>query len=259
MTSDIQTAAATCADYIRQAQNIVLLSGAGLSTAAGIPDFRGPHGLYTKARIKNPELIFDLDVFDEDPAPFYEFHREFLKMLDRLEPTYAHRFFAALEKEGKLKAVITQNIDSLHHRAGSQTVYEIHGGIWNTFCRGCGMKYDHDKATELTLADESKIPVCESCGGVLKPDIVFFGEPVKFLMESQDVIRQSDLLFVVGSSLTVTPAAMLPNLARGRIVVINKGPTSPYFLPPSRIDLFVDSYIDDFIALVDKHLDLLED
>ena len=133
----LQHEASQCAEMIKEANAIALLSGAGMSTNAGIPDFRGPQGLYKKAGIPDPERIFDIEYFYRDPSLFYSFHRELLKALDAAKPTFAHFFFAALEKKGKLLGIVTQNIDALHQRAGSRKVYEIHGGIWESHCTKC--------------------------------------------------------------------------------------------------------------------------
>lgn len=250
----MQDKARRCASMIREAETIVLLSGAGMSTSAGIPDFRGPEGLYRKADISNPESIFDIQYFDRDPSLFYSFHKEFLKGLEAVSPTFGHRFFAALEKKGKIEGVITQNIDSLHQKAGSEKVYEIHGGIWDSYCRECGKKFGLEWV-ELEMK-RTTVPRCDRCGGVVKPDVVFFGEMVKHLGKCQQLATSADLLFVVGSSLAVTPAAMLPSMSQGKIAVINKGDLSRAYLSQDRIDLLVEEDIDDFFREVADCLDL---
>lgn len=254
MHSDMTKKARLCAEMIGKARSVVLLSGAGLSTNAGIPDFRGPQGLYRKANISNPESIFDISYFERDPSLFYSFHKEFLDSLDTVLPTFGHRFFAALEEAEKLDGIITQNIDSLHQKAGSRKVYEIHGGIWDSYCRKCGKKFSLE--TMKAKMKEEKIPHCDKCGGVIKPDIVFFGEMVKHLGKCQQLASSADLLFVVGSSLAVTPAAMLPSMCRGRLAVVNKGDISRSYLSRDRIDLLAEEDIDDFFGEVAKHLDL---
>lgn len=243
-----------CADEIKRVKNIVLLSGAGMSTNAGIPDFRGPNGIYRRQLGINPEKIFDIDYFLENPSFFYEFHREFLQALKNIKPTYAHKFFAALEKNGKLKGIITQNIDSLHQMAGNKNVMEIHGGIWKSFCIDCKKTWGYEESTKLVFSQE--VPRCDRCGGVIKPDIVFFGEIVKHLEESQRLVRECDLLFVVGSSLVVTPAALLPRLARGKIIIVNKGETNKSYLPTDTPILHVDQDIDEFFRGVNEYLGL---
>ena len=253
----MQDKARQCATMIRNAKTIVLLSGAGMSTNAGIPDFRGPEGLYRKAGISNPESIFDIQYFDRDPSLFYSFHREFLKGLEEVSPTLGHRFFAALEKEGQLEGIITQNIDSLHQKAGSGKVYEIHGGIWDSYCRECGKKFPLEWVEEEMKS--TTVPRCDRCGGVVKPDVVFFGEMVKHLGKCQQLASSADLLFVVGSSLAVTPAAMLPSMTRGKIAVVNKGDLSQTYLSRNRIDLLAEEDIDDFFQEVADCLDLSVD
>lgn len=247
--------AQTCASWIEEASRIVLLSGAGLSTAAGIPDFRGPQGLYRRAGVSEPEALFDIDRFDRDPSLFYGFHREFLRLFEEIEPTFAHRFFAALEKTGKMAAVITQNIDALHQAASSERVLEIHGGIGSNHCRRCRAPFSLEAL--IDIMDKEEIPHC-SCGGVIKPDVVFFGESVLGLGACQEAAASADLLFVVGSSLVVTPAAFIPSLCQGRIVVVNRGELSSPYLPQQRIDLFADEEIDAFFRHVDGHLGLVK-
>lgn len=246
----LRSAASFCSDLIERSNRIVLLSGAGMSTSAGLPDFRGPGGIYRRKLGVDPERIFDIDWFKRDPSFFYRFHREFLQSLEKIEPTFAHRFFASLEKEGKLSGIITQNIDSLHQRAGSSRVMEFHGGVWSSFCTSCGRTWGYNESVAMTFA--SDVPRCESCGGVIKPDIVFFGEMVKHLEESNELAREADLFFVVGSSLNVTPAALLPALSGGNIVVVNKGEIALHYLPPERIDLLVEEDIDTFFRAVGK-------
>ncbi|QTX32785.1 RNA polymerase subunit sigma [Aminithiophilus ramosus] len=249
-----ETQAKTCASWIEKASRIVLLSGAGLSTAAGIPDFRGPEGLYRRAGVDNPEALFDIERFDRDPSLFYRFHREFLRLFERITPTFTHRFFAALEARGAMEAVVTQNIDGLHQAAGSKKVLEIHGGIGSNHCRRCGASFTLDSLRTLMAAEE--IPHCR-CGGVIKPDVVFFGEAVRELEACQRATVEADLLVVAGSSLVVTPAAFLPSLCQGKIVVVNRGDFSERYLPRRRIDLFAEEDIDAFFHRVDDGLNLV--
>lgn len=246
-----------CAAMLEQAQNVVLLSGAGMSTSAGIPDFRGPNGLYRTAGIADPERIFDLSEFSRNPTLFYRFHRAFLTLLDTVRPTFAHRFFAALEQKGILKGIVTQNIDGLHRRAGSSHVLEIHGGIETSTCVRCSRTYSREETTRKAL--ETDIPRCDFCGGVLKPDIVFFSEQVRHLEECVHLVKTSDLLFVVGSSLTVTPAALLPAYAERDIVVVNRGSLSFDYLPKRRISLLVEEDIDAFFKAVDTRFSLVSE
>jgi len=249
MMNTLENTASKCAQMIEESDRIVLLSGAGMSTSAGLPDFRGPDGIYRRKLGVNPERIFDIDWFRRDPSFFYGFHREFLRSLEKIEPTFTHHFFAALEKEGKMAGIITQNIDSLHQRAGSKKVLEFHGGVWSSFCTSCGKTWDYQRS--VTMAFASDVPRCDSCNGIVKPDIVFFGEMVKHLDESRELARRSDLFFVVGSSLNVTPAALLPALSPGKIVVVNRGEIAHHYLPQDRIDLFAEEDIDTFFKAVE--------
>ena len=215
----IETDVQQCARLISEAQSIGVLTGAGISTSAGVPDFRGPQGLYVTKRY-DPDKIFDIDYFEEDPSAFYEFARDFIALEQKLKPTPTHDFLAALEKSGKLKGVVTQNIDSLHHKAGSKNIYEMHGSFWVSHCRKCRKEFFYAQMKEFLKTQ--KIAACP-CGGVIKPDIVFFGENVKYLDEAQELAGRSDLFFVIGTSCVVYPAALLPSLVPGKIVVVNKG------------------------------------
>ena len=160
--------------------------------------------------------------------------------MERVQHTFTHRFLAELEGQGKLSAVITQNIDGLHQKAGSRRVLEVHGSIRQAHCRGCGKAYGYE-ATKAKVLGE-KIARCDACGGIVKPDIVFFGEAVQCLEEASGEAGRSDLFFVIGSSLTVYPAAQLPEYAGGQVVVVNQGPmemASPEWL---RVDEAADAF-----------------
>ena len=239
--------AAGCAELIRDAGNVVALTGAGISTSAGIQDFRGPKGLYV-TRQYDPETVFDISAFRRDPAPFYEFTRDLLGVIHNIEPTAAHRFVAKLEREGTLSAVVTQNIDSLHQKAGSENVISVHGDYWTSHCLDCG------QAFELTVLEEMvrdcDVPRC-TCQGVIKPDVVFFGEAVHDLERAAAIVARCDLLLVLGSSLMVYPAAFLPEQAGGDVVVVNKGEVG---LQPGRGRYFVDADLDGFLGEVAEHL-----
>lgn len=211
---------AECAAKIRAARRIAVLTGAGMSTAAGVPDFRGPKGLYV-TRAYDPETVFEIGHFDRDPKPFYRFSRDFLALLAGIQPTYSHRFLAALEAGGADIGVVTQNIDGLHQRAGSRRVYPMHGDYRTAHCRRCGAFVDGDRLIELMA--EAEIPACPKCGGVVKPDVVFFGENVRHMEDSAALAAASDLMLVLGSSLAVYPAAALPSHAGGEVVIVNKG------------------------------------
>ena len=208
------------ASLIKQSRYVAALTGAGISTSAGIPDFRGANGLYATRRY-DPERTFDIQWFDRDPSVFYAFARDFLNLLSRIEPTDTHRALAQLERQHLLATVITQNIDGLHQKAGSEHVIELHGGFRYAHCRECGQGYELEELKPSIFA--GKIPLCGSCSGVIKPDVVFYGESVQGMDEAIAHVRQASLLLVVGTSLTVYPAAMLPQLCPGTVVCIGYG------------------------------------
>lgn len=241
-----------CARMILSSNSTAVLSGAGLSTAAGIPDFRGPHGIYRRADV-DADRLFDIGWFHEDPAYYYRFHRECVKMLAHIEPTYTHKFLARLEAQGRLDGIVTQNFDGLHEAAGSKQVYTIHGTIRRAHCVSCGQYYGYDAVNGLL--ENSDVPHCTRCGGVIKPDIVFFGEAVKYLPECQRLCSRAELLLVLGSSLNVMPAAFLPRLCEGKIVVVNRGEVAAEYLPPSRVALRVDADLDSFFKEVGTALE----
>ena len=238
---------ATCAELIRRSERVVALTGAGVSTAAGIPDFRGPKGLYV-TRQYDPETVFDISAFRRHPEPFYEFTRDFLGVMETLEPTVTHRFLSQLEADGRLTAVVTQNIDSLHQRAGSQRVISVHGDYWTSHCLDCGQEYDLD--TMQGMIREAAVPRC-SCDGVIKPDVVFYGEAVRDLELAATAVGASDLLLVLGSTLMVYPAAFLPEQAGGNVVVVNRGEVG---LAPGPGRYFVDADLDDYFGEVAERL-----
>ena len=246
------------AEKIKLSKGVVVLTGAGVSTAAGIPDFRGPRGLYV-TRQYDPEKVFDIDWFSRDPRFFYEFSSDFIDLMKNSGPTFTHRFLAALEQQGLLKGVITQNIDALHQVAGSTKVVELHGSYRTATCHGCGRHY-----VDLTYAwwyaamgDSPRSPValCPACTGVLKPDIVFFGEPVHAITEAQQMVAECDLLLVLGSSLKVTPASLLPHFTTRTTIVVNKGHVT---LTPARYRHFVEEELDAYCSEVAACLGLVE-
>lgn len=245
----MQTDDAKVIELLRGAGRIAALTGAGVSTAAGIPDFRGPQGLYVTRRY-DPERTFDIGYFDRDPSYFFAFARDFLELVERIQPTPTHRFLAALEGQGRLEAVITQNIDGLHQRAGSRRVLEVHGSVRSGHCRRCGKAFGYEALKAKILATD--ISRCESCGGVVKPDIVFFGEAVREMDEASRLAARADVFLVIGSSLTVYPAALLPQYAAGQVVVVNQGPVEMASADWLRVNEAADS----FFARVATALDL---
>lgn len=237
-----------CAKKIAQARCIVALTGAGLSTAAGIPDFRGPKGLYVTKRY-DAEKVFDIDHFRRDPEPFYQFTRDFLTVLDDIEPTFTHTFLAQLERTGKLAAVITQNIDMLHQKAGSKNVVAVHGDYTRSHCLSCGAAFELEDLRKK-IAAGSTAPRC-ICRGIIKPDVVFFGEAVKDLHAGELLAARSDFFLVLGSSLTVYPAAWLPEAAGGDVLVVNQGRVG---LQPGKGRYFVDEDLDGYFRRVHEAL-----
>ena len=239
--------AQACARLIEESSSIVVLTGAGISTNAGIPDFRGPKGLYITRRY-DPETVFDLAYFLKDPRPFYSFARDFVELERTIKPTFAHIFLTQLEQRNQLKGIITQNIDSLHQQSGAKKVLELHGSFWRSHCLECGKMYPYGEMKEKILKE--RVPLCP-CGGLIKPDVVFFGEDVKYFDEAVRLASQSDLFFVVGTSCVVFPAAMIPLHAGGKIVVMNKGTCH---LEAGNIELRVDYDIDQFFTRVAHEL-----
>ncbi len=247
MKTRIETQAQHCAQLIKEARSIAVLTGAGISTGAGIPDFRGPKGLYVTRRY-DPEKVFDIDYFLRDPKPFFDFARDFIGLKEKLQPTLTHRFWARLEEQGKIKGVITQNIDDLHQRAGSKNVLELHGNFLKSFCRECGKEFSFEQLRSKILSAD--IPQC-SCQGVIKPDIVFFGENVKHLDDAYRLAENADLFFVIGTSCVVYPAASIPDAASGKIVVVNMQKVQ---LNSFNIVLSVQEEIDSFFDRVSTFL-----
>lgn len=204
---------------IASSKRIVFFGGAGVSTESGIPDFRSQDGLYKQRYKYPPERILSHTFFAEHTKEFYEFYREKMLCIDA-QPNIAHKVLAELEKEGKLSAVITQNIDGLHQKAGSKRVFELHGSIWRNKCTQCGMGFPVQR-----IAKGKGVPHC-ACGGVIKPDVVLYEEPLdpNVLNGAADALRSADLLIVGGTSLNVYPAASLIDFFRGdNVVVINRG------------------------------------
>ncbi|MCL7454195.1 MAG: NAD-dependent deacylase [Anaerolineae bacterium] len=210
------------AELIRHAQHMVAFTGAGHSTGSGIPDFRSPgSGLWEKA---NPMLVASIWAFRLNPKSFYDWIRPLALTMLTAPPNPAHYALAALEEAGILKAIITQNIDNLHQRAGSRRVLELHGHMREATCIRCYAKVAIDPAFE-NLILEGKVPYCK-CGGVYKPDVILFGEqlPVRVLNQAVAEARRADLILIAGSSLEVTPAADIPYLAAesgARSIIVN--------------------------------------
>ncbi len=216
------------AKLIYEAHHVVALTGAGISVESGIPDFRSPGGLWTRY---DPFTYATFEAFISNPGNFWFMARELVPMLEDAGPNSAHEALKALEDLGKCDAVITQNIDNLHQRAGSSLVLELHGTYHSGHCLGCGEAFNIDDLKSLSL-EQTKVPYCPFCDGVVKPDVVFFGEPLDsaILGKSAELASQADLMMVIGCSLEVYPAASLPHYTKhngGKLIFFNVTPT-PY-------------------------------
>lgn len=208
------------AEMIEKTDNIVFFGGAGVSTESGIPDFRSVDGLYHQQWDDSPETILSHTYYERYPEKFFAFYRAKL-LCEGAQPNAAHRKLAAWEQAGKLKAVITQNIDGLHRAAGSREVLELHGSTLRNYCERCGAFYGADRVRNST-----GVPRC-SCGGRIKPDVVLYEEGLNedTLYRAVEYIRNADVLIIAGTSLTVYPAAGLVRYYRGdKLVVINRTP-----------------------------------
>lgn len=213
-------------EIINTSDNIVFFGGAGVSTESGIPDFRSVDGLYFQKWDYPPEQIISRTFFNNNPEEFYRFYRE--KLLPKnIEPNAAHKKLAEMEAKGKLKAVITQNIDGLHQKAGSKTVYELHGSTLRNYCQKCHSFYD-EKIIEDSENSPDRLPHCPKCNGIIKPDVVLYEEPLnqETINNAVQSIMNADTLIIGGTSLTVYPAAGLINYFHGKhLVLINKSAT----------------------------------
>lgn len=215
------------ATLIRAAEKVVALTGAGISTPSGIPDFRSAgSGLWQRY---DPMEVASQSSFRYHPDRFFNWVQPLARKIVEAEPNPAHLALAQLEQRGYLAGVVTQNIDDLHGRAGSQVVYELHGHLREATCVRCYRRYPIKKRI-AAFADSGEIPRCQECGGVLKPEIVLFGEQLPYLVvqEAKQLINQADLILVVGSSLEVTPAAIFPVQALNQgasLIILNWQPT----------------------------------
>ena len=228
--------------WIDQSRNIVFFGGAGVSTESGVPDFRSVDGLYSQSYDYPPEEILSRTFFDRRPEEFFRFYRDKMLCLEA-KPNPAHKKLAQLEEAGKLRSVVTQNIDGLHQLAGSRRVWELHGSVHRNHCMRCGKSYPVE-----FIRDSRGIPTC-SCGGVVKPDVVLYEESLdsRVLQGALTDIQSADLLIIGGTSLVVYPAAGLIQYFQGEhLVLINKSPT-PY---DRRADLAIAGPIGEILGQI---------
>lgn len=227
--------------WLNESRRGVFFGGAGVSTESGVPDFRSVDGLYNQSYDYPPETIISHSFFMNAPEEFYRFYKEKMLWLDA-KPNAAHKKLAQLEAAGRLGAVVTQNIDGLHQAAGSKRVYELHGSVHRNYCMKCHKFFD-----AAYIKESEGLPRCDACGGLIKPDVVLYEEPLDgdIMSGAVEVISQADLLIVGGTSLAVYPAAGLINYYRGnRLVLINKTPT-PY---DRRADLILAGKIGELLG-----------
>lgn len=229
-------------EWIEESDNLVFFGGAGVSTESGIPDFRSEDGLYHQQYQYPPETIISHSFYQRDPEEFYRFYKDRMIFRDA-KPNAAHLALAKLEQQGKLKAVITQNIDGLHQAAGSREVLELHGSIHRNCCTRCGRFYGLE-----AVMHADGVPRCE-CGGIVKPDVVLYEEglDMETMNKSVSYIREADVLIVGGTSLVVYPAAGLIDYYRGRkLVLINQSATAV----DGRADLVINGKIGEVLSQV---------
>ncbi|HEV3229824.1 MAG TPA: NAD-dependent deacylase [Solirubrobacteraceae bacterium] len=238
------------ARLVREAGSVVALTGAGVSVPSGIPDFRSPGtGLWQKV---DPMEVAHIDAFLSDPARFWEFYAERFATLRDREPNRAHGALAELERRGHLDAVITQNVDMLHRKAGTQTLIEVHGSIEHSDCLACEEQFGLDEVAGRREVDPQRVPRCD-CGEPLKPGVVLFGEllPAAALARAQELAERADLLLCVGSSLEVYPVAQLPFITRasgGRVALVTRSPTPADQLAEVKLDGDVVDELDALLA-----------
>ena len=242
------------AELIRSAQPCVVLTGAGVSTESGIPDFRSATGIWAHY---DPMEYATIQAFRRDPVKVWDFYAKRLQVLEEAEPNAAHLALAELERDGWIEAVVTQNIDRLHERAGSRSVVEVHGSIRTSSCLACGERVPFDQVV-ASLADRPA-PPCPRCGEILKPDVVMFGEllPESAIDRASELARAAALMLVVGSSLEVWPVAGLPLEtleAGGELAIVNRGETAF----DERARLKIDAAAGETLAAVARELGALD-
>ena len=221
---------ATLKGMLKGSRQMVVLTGAGISTLSGIPDFRSAKGVYAKKWNEiSVERLLSIGYFEQHPEVFYAWAKEYWYRLDTFEPNVVHRALALLEQKGYIRGVFTQNIDMLHKKAGSKKCYELHGSAEHHHCTMCNAYYPYEQMKAIVLKDE--VPRCRECNAVIKPDIVFYGENLdrNLLSIAYEMFSHADLVLVLGSSLLVQPAANLPSYAlqnSAPLVIVNAQKTS---------------------------------
>lgn len=219
----------TLKKWVDESDNIVFFGGAGVSTESGIPDFRSVDGLYNQKYDYPPETILSHTFYRKKPEEFFRFYRDKMLCLDA-KPNAAHKKLAEWEAQGKLKAVVTQNIDGLHQKAGSKKVLELHGSVLRNYCEHCGKFFNAEYMRDYTGKPEDKgVPKCDECGGPVKPDVVLYEEGLdnNIMSEAVKSISNADVLIIGGTSLVVYPAAGLIDYYNGhKLVLVNKTPTA---------------------------------
>ncbi len=252
ITDEIRQAIRTAAGLIRSAGNGVVLSGAGISTPSGIPDFRSPgDGLWSRY---NPMEVASLSAFHYQPEKFFAWFHPLAKKMFHALPNPAHHALAILEKAGYLHTIITQNIDGLHQKAGSEQVLEVHGSLESLTCIECFQKFPSDSYITRFI-EHSETPTCPDCGHILKPDVILFEEqlPKQTWLAARRACRNCRIILVVGSSLEVTPVATLPHEALkndAKLIVINQGPT---YLDP-QAEVLIRGDVADILPLISKEV-----
>ncbi|MGL5956041.1 MAG: SIR2 family NAD-dependent protein deacylase [Brevinema sp.] len=234
-------------EMLLKANNIVALTGAGISTSADIPDFRSPKGVYADPSIDG-ERVFDINVFKEDPSIFGRFFSKLYPKIKNAVPTKGHLMLKKLEDMGKLKSIITQNIDGLHTKAGNKNIIEVHGHVREYVCiRSVHHRLKIEDVPEKQI-DNAEPIICETCQAYMKPDVIFFGEYVKDLEKALTEIQRADLVLVMGTSLTVYPVAELPSYCSDntKLIIINETET-PY---DHITDVLIRDNIDDIVTKI---------
>lgn len=241
-------------NILANSNNTVVVTGAGISTEAGIPDFRGEKGIYRTLGEDRVMRIINIDAFHRQPEVFWEFYRQYFDF-PPVEPSQAHKMLAQMEKKGRVKAVVTQNIDGLHNKAGSKKVIAVHGTADRFVCTGsrCRVTYDSEYVRDYPQI----VPLCSECGGVLKPDVVLFGEPIQNYIDARQLIMDARVLVVIGSSLTVYPLAGFVkefSTFYQDMIIINKGPTAMDHAALVKIE--VETSTGAILEEIDRQLDL---